>query len=263
MAWPERRADVTTTLGARPHPIGNRYPTPTHRTCPGDPPRGTLGPDRGRTAPSPCCPPSPCSPQRWGKDASEGAAVRGRNGGSGSRPPGAGGSTPSPTRHVHRRAQPPGHPCHAERSWAQILHRRGTLQVPRRCWRREEPPAPSRYRRGRSPALGAGLHPGRASGQPWCPRRALVCNRIVHRQAKTIKAAEPLGRVMWLYWGTAPTCPWGEARGAGRALGLSPLGNQGCTGGARAMPGRRLGEMGHSHGAEHPDKGAARMPRAL
>jgi len=71
-----------------------------------------------------------------------------------------------------------------------------------------------------------GLEPG-TGGRTACrpgqraalvPAASLVCNRTVHRQAKPIKAAEPLGRVNWLYWGTAPTfhpCLGGDARGAG------------------------------------------------
>lgn len=130
--------------------------------------------------------------------------------------------------------------------WEMLAERGASSPVPA-----QEGPEPRPGGQDHSPARPAGS-PG-AHGELWC-----VPN-TVHRQAKTIKAAEPLSRVNWFYWGTAPTCLWGDAGGAGRALGPScPRG----TGAARVMPGRRLGEVGYSRGTQHPNRRDTRMPCA-
>lgn len=151
----------TTALGARPHPIGNRYLTPTQRTRSGDthPPhlhQGTLGPGRGRTAPTPCCPPGPRSPP---PALGEGRSRGGCSAGQGWR---------------QRLEPPPTHPARSPQSTAPRppkqqppapLPRRavtGTNPAPARdpagpqemVAERGPPPAPSRHRRG------AGSHPG-------------------------------------------------------------------------------------------------------
>lgn len=66
-------------------------------------------------------------------------------------------------------------------------------------------PIPSTERAGAWP--GGGRDCSQASGQPPCQQRALVCNRTVHRQAETIKAAEPLGRGLTGFIGAQPSVP--------------------------------------------------------
>lgn len=275
LAWPERRADVTDDRTRRldliPLAIGTQLPptAPALETPP--PPPGDHQAWQGQDSTQSPLPTRPLQPPSAGGKMHQRGLQRGAGMEAAAQAPlGQGAAPPHPPGMFTAEFSPPGHPCHAERSQAQILHRRGTLQVPGRRWRREELPALSRHRRGRSPALGAGSHPSQVSGQPWCQRRALVCNRTVHRQAKTIKAAEPLSRVNWLYWGAAPTCPLLPAgRCLGGSQGLSPPPGEpglhwGCTGDARQKGQRQeLGEVGPGHGTKHPDKGAARMPCAV
>lgn len=113
-----------------------------------------MGPGRGRTAASPRRPPGPCSYPVLGEGCIRGGCSEGP-GRRAAQPP-----RPHPARSPQSTA-PPGHPRHAERSQAPILHR--TLQVPGRCWRREELPALSQHKRGQSPGPGGRItaRPGR------------------------------------------------------------------------------------------------------
>lgn len=151
-----------------PSAIGTRVP-PT-APAPETPPGGPSGLAGAAQHPEPAVPPRPPRPPSSG-----GGIGGGRGEGQGWRqrleppPPGRWGAPPHPPGTFSTEHSPPGHPCHAERAQAQILHRRGILQVPGRCWRREELPAPSRLRRGRSRALGEGWpRPGqRAAPGLW------------------------------------------------------------------------------------------------
>lgn len=126
----------TTALGARPHPIGNRYPTPTHRTL-DSPPGGPLGLAGAVHHPVPAAHPvraAPSAGRMMHQRRLQPAAVTEA---AAQDPPGAGGSTLTHTGTFTAERSPPGHPHHVEQ--AQILHRHGTPQVPGDAGRKRSP----------------------------------------------------------------------------------------------------------------------------
>lgn len=158
-----RHRDARSAPAFIPLAIGTRGPPSAPSPRSPDTPRGTLEAGRGRTAAGARCPRGPPAPGRG----SEGAVARGRDGGSGLSPPlpprGDVGSTPSPSRHVQHRAQPP-HPSRAP------LARRvgtGTNPAPAGPWemlaeRGASSPMP-RAQEGPEPGPGGRMAPGQAS----------------------------------------------------------------------------------------------------
>lgn len=165
--------------------------------------------------------------------------ARGKDGGSGlsspSPPRGRWGAPPDPPGTFSTEHSPPfpaGHPWHAEWAQAQILHR----QVPGRCWRREELPAPShRHRRGRSPALGAGWPPARPAPG------AAVCNALYIDELQPLKLLNPSPGPAGFIWNSLPM-PTPACGGCwGAEMNQEPRLCWECTGNARREGQRQEG----------------------
>ena len=122
-------------------------------------------------------------------------------------PPGRGAASPHP---------PGTFTAEHSRPWAPLPRRAvtGTNPAPAR-----DPAGPWEMLEERSlqPCLGtrgAGARPwgqdrtlARPAGSPGARGELRCVTALYIDKLKPLKAAEPLGRVKWLYWGTAPTCP--------------------------------------------------------
>lgn len=247
-----------------PLAIGTRLPptAPALQTPPGDP-RARQGQDSTQS------PPPTRSPQPPG--AGGRMHQRGLQRGAGTEaaaraPPGLGAAPPTHPARSPQSTAPLGTPATQSGHGHKSCTGEGPCRSPRDAGGERSPqPHPGTGGAGawpwgqdRTPAGPAGSP--RARSELWCVT-ALYIDKL-----KPLKLLNPSAESSGFIGAQplpAPSCQWGGARGGQAGLGLSPPRNPGCTGGAGAMPGRRLGEMGHGPGTEHPDKGAARMPPAL
>lgn len=231
----------TTALGARPHPIGNRYPTPTHR-IPDIPPGGPLGLAGAGHHPVPDAHPVHAAPSARGRMCQRGLQPWAVKEAAARDLPGVGGSTPTPTGTFTAERSPPGHPHHVEQAQTQILHRRGTPRVPGDAGGERSPrPYPGTGRAGAWPG-GQNRTLAQPAGSRGAPGKLWGVTALYIDQLKPLKLLNPSAEATG-FIGAQPPCLWGDRQ----SHGLSPLGlcRQCQVGGAEARSGGDVAQPWH------------------